>query len=192
MHAPSGSAAPVGQSAALALLALLLAACTATGSGDQAALTPPSTTVTTVVSAPGGIGVSFAGNAPRVTGHPAATATLDRVAAGLPPGCGTRVERSDEHLVSVVWRCGHGLAAATVTLAGQQLTLSDILTGGYAGYLSSVASAQFSAAGDPGAATGNLGTWYLTPAALAVAFPTGVVSYPFASLAPYLKGTSAL
>ena len=192
MHAPSAAAASIGQRTALALLALALAGCTAGGSGDQAALEGPSTSVTTAAVGPGASGVSFNGNSPQVAGHPGATAALDRVAAGLTPGCGTRVERSDANLVSVIWRCGNRLAAATVTLGGADLTLGDILTGPYPGYLSSVASAQFSAAGDPGAPTTDLGTWYLTPAALAVVFPAGIVSYPLASLAPYLKDANGL
>ncbi len=55
-----------------------------------------------------------------------------------------------------------------------------------------MAAAQFQADGRASAAASDLGTWYLTPAALAVAFPSGVVSYPLTSLQPYLKDPSAL
>lgn len=145
-----------------------------------------------MAAGPAGPEVSFDGNMALVAGDPAATAALARVAAPLPPGCGTRVERADLHLVSVIWRCGNRLAAATVTRAGRELALSDILTGPYPGYLSAVASAQFSATGDPGAATTDLGAWYVTPAALAVVFPAGIVSYPLPSLTSYLKDRSSL
>ena len=94
--------------------------------------------------------------------------------------------------MSVDWKCGDSITAATVTLDGRRLSLGDILQGSYGSYLSSIAAAQFSAEDQAGAATSNLGTWFLTPAALAVDFPAGVVSYPLASLGPYLKDPSSL
>jgi hypothetical protein len=136
--------------------------------------------------------VTFTGETPLVAGHPAASAALGRAAAGLSPGCAPQAERTDAHLVSVVWRCGHSISAATVTSNGRTVALGDVLQGGYQSYLSSVASAQFSVEGVQNAATSDLGTWYLTPAALAVAFPAGVVSYPISSLAPYLRDPGAI
>jgi hypothetical protein len=114
------------------------------------------------------------------------------VAAGLSRGCAPQVERADSHLVSVVWRCGNRISAATTTLDGRTVALGDILQGAYQGYLSSVASAQFQVEGISHTPTTDLATWYLTPAALAVVFSAGVVSYPLASLTPYLKGPSDL
>lgn len=148
--------------------------------------------MTTVAARNGGPAVSYAGDKPVVGGHPAATSALARTAAGLPSGCAPTTERSDTRLVSVVWRCGARLAAATVTLDGRPLALGDLLTGSYREYLSSVASAQFQVDGNSSASTTDLGTWYLTPAALAVVFPAGVVSYPLPSLQPYLRDPSAL
>jgi hypothetical protein len=110
----------------------------------------------------------------------------------MSPGCAPQVERADGHLVSVVWRCGNRVSAATVTLDGRTVALGDILHGAYPSYLSSVASAQFQVEGIQHPSTTDLGTWYLTPAALAVVFPAGVVSYPLASLGPYLEDPSAL
>jgi hypothetical protein len=136
--------------------------------------------------------VTFFGEAPQVAGRPAATAALDRDAAGLSHGCAPEAERTDAHLVSVVWRCGTRQAAATVTLDGRPLALGDFLAGAYQGYLSSVAATQFQVEGIDHPATGDLRTWYLTPAALAVVFPDGVVSYPLSSLAPYLDDPSSL
>lgn len=163
-----------------------------TGSSDAAALHTPSTPGTTAAASPGGPAVTFAGDRPRVGGHPAATAALAGIAAGLSGACTPVAERTDLHLVSVAWRCGHRIAAATVTLAGRPLSLSDLLRGAYREYLSSVAAAQFQLEGDRSAPTGDLGTWYLTPDALAVAFPAGVVSYPLGSLQPYLRDPSSL
>lgn len=145
-----------------------------------------------MAAAAAGPTVRYSGARPDVVGHPPATAALDRAAAGLPAGCTPATERADLHLVSVEWRCGKSLAAATVTIGGRLLTLSDILQGGYQGYLSSVAAAQFAVEGQPDAATTDLGTWYLTPVALAVAFPAGVVSYPLASLGPYIRNAAAI
>ena len=134
--------------------------------------------------------MSFNGSTVAVAGHPAATDALARVRPD--PACIPAVKRSDGHLVSVVWRCRSTIQAATVSLDGRLLALGDILQGGYGSYLSSVAAAQFSVEDQPNAPTGDLSTWYLTPAALAVAFPAGVVSYPLASLTPYLKDPSSL
>lgn len=134
--------------------------------------------------------MKFDGPVATVAGYPAATAAVDRLQ--LAAGCTPTVKRADQHLVSIVWKCGDSLTAATVTLGGRRLVLGDILQGDYASYLSSVASAQFSAAGQADAPTNDLGTWFLTPAALAVDFPAGVVSYPLASLGPYLRDPSSL
>jgi len=133
--------------------------------------------------------VTFHGARPEVAGHPAATAALDRLA---PSGCGPRLQRSDAHLVSVSWRCGTTVSAATVTLAGRPLTLSDLFQGDYRSYLLSVAATQLQAAGGAGPAPGALGPWYLTPAALAVAYPAGTVSYPLASLAAFISHPDAI
>lgn len=150
----------------------------------------PALPPTPVAASAGGPTVSFTGGRAQVAGEPAATSALGKVR--VPPGCSPAVERSDAHLVSVVWRCKNTLYAATVSLGGRALTLGDILDGGYASYLSSTASAQFAAQGQDHVPTTDLTTWYLTPAALAVAFPAGVVSFPLASLRPYLKDPSSL
>jgi len=195
LHASSDSGAPIGQRAAVALaasLAILGAAGCTTQSGDQSALNGVSAPSTTAAPTLGGPAVTFTGPRPTVAGHPAAASALTATAARLPSGCTGLLERSDPHLVSVVWRCGTAITAATVTLDGHPLALGDILHGGYASYLSSVASSQFAVEGEAKAPTTDLGTWYLTPAALAVAFPAGVVSYPLASLAPYLRDPSGL
>lgn len=134
--------------------------------------------------------MKFDGPVATVAGYPAATAAVDRLQ--LAAGCAPTVKRADQHLVSIVWKCGDSLTAATVTLDGRRLALGDILQGNYASYLSSVAAAQFSASGPADSPTTDLGTWFLTPAALAVDFPAGVVSYPLASLGPYLRDLSSL
>lgn len=190
MHAPSPRG--LGKRVALALVALLLAGACHAGSSDTPALPTPSTEAAGPSRAPGGPAVAFSGAAPSVAGHGAATAGLTRVASTLPPGCQGRLERSDSRLVSVAWRCGTHVTAATVTLGGRRLALSDLLRGDYAGYLSGVAAEQFKVEGVTSAATTDLDTWYLTPAALAVAFPAGVVSYPLASLTPYLIDPASL
>ena len=136
--------------------------------------------------------MTFSGPDPQVAGHPAASAAQARAAVGRPSPGAVQVERSDTHLVSVVWRCGTRILAATATLDGRRLALGDILTGSYQGYLSSVAASQFSVEGIRSASTSDLSTWYLTPAALAVAFPAGVVSYPLSSLTPYLKDANSV
>jgi hypothetical protein len=185
----------LGKRGAIALLPLILpvaVACTP-GSSDPGALDTPSVTVPPAAPPPGGgPSVTFSGARPVVAGAPAATTTLDRVAAGLPSGCEPTTERDDTRVVSVAWRCGTRLAAATVDLGGAQLSLGDILTGAWAAYLSSVAQAQFQVEGITRAATNDFATWYVTPAALAVVFAAGVVSYPLASLGPYLRSPSAL
>ena len=187
MHASSGRS--LGKKgAAGALAALLTAGCTA-GSSDQATLHPPANPVTTVATGPTGPAVTFSGAGPTVAGHAAASAALRRAA---PAGCAPSLERSDRHLVSVLWRCGNHLASATVTLDGRPLALGDILTGAYASYLSSAAESQFQVEGVAHPVTTDLSTWYLTPAALAVAFPAGIVSYPLASLSTYLKDPASL
>lgn len=127
-----------------------------------------------------------------MAGYPAATSALDATGSGLAAVCQPVTERSDAHLVSVVWRCGRRVAAATVTLAGRPVALGDILKGSYQSYLSSVASTQFDYENLTGAETTNLSTWYLTPAALAVVFPDGIVSYPIPSLSAYLSDPSSL
>lgn len=196
MHAPSDPGASVTgkRRASLALVAALAATLTgcSNSSSDRAALDTPSTPATTAVASAGGAAVTFTGDRPNVDGHPAATEALTRFAAGLPPGCRPDTKRSDAHLVSLTWRCGDRISSATVTLDGRLLGLGDVLKGSYQQYLSSVAAAQFQVDGDASAATTDLTTWWLTPAALAVAFPAGVVSYPLASLQPYLEDPSAL
>jgi hypothetical protein len=139
-----------------------------------------------------GPAVTFTGSTPEVAGHYPATVALAHVAGGLPSGCMPTLERSDPHLVSVAWKCGTRLSAETVTLAGSSLSLSDVLSGSYQSYLSSIAAQQFSDEGVANADTSSFSTWYLTPAALAVVFPDGVVTYPLASLASYLKDPSSL
>lgn len=136
--------------------------------------------------------VTFTGPTPEVAGHRAATLTLARFAAALPSGCSPREERSDPHLVSVAWRCGGHIAATTVTLDGKTMALADFMTGAYQGYLSAVAQQQFEVEGVKDAATTDLSTWYLTPAALAVVYPDGVVTYPLASLSGYLRNASSI
>jgi hypothetical protein len=136
--------------------------------------------------------VTFTGPTPEVAGHRAATLSLARFASALPSGCSPTEERSDPHLVSVAWRCGGRIAATTVTLDGKTLALADFMTGAYQGYLSAVAQQQFQVEGVKGAATTDLSTWYLTPATLAVVYPAGVVTYPLASLAAYLRDASSL
>lgn len=133
--------------------------------------------------------VSVAGNAPQLAGHPAVDAALQRDAAAAGSGCPPRTERDDAQLASFVWKCGSGrVYAATVEVAaGRQVTLSDLLTGPYASYLSSTAEAQFLADGKADASTSDLRTWYLTPAALVVVFPAGSVSFPISSLTSYLR-----
>lgn len=140
----------------------------------------------------GGPAVSFSGSRVAVAGHPGATAALVAVAARLSTGCTPRTERSDPRLVSVIWRCGNSITAATISLAGHPLALADVMKGAYPAYLSSVAASQFQVEGISHPATSDLGTWYLTPAALAVVFPAGVVSYPLASLTAYLRSRSSL
>lgn len=190
MHAPSRRG--LGQRAALALLPLLLAAACSASSGDAPALPAPATGPAAPSRPSGGPAVGFAGATPTVAGHEAATTALARIVGGLPAGCRGRLERSDAHLVSVAWRCGTQVAAATVTLAGRPVALGDILHGGYQAYLSSAAAQQFKVEGIDHADTTDLGTWYLTPDALAVAFPDGVVSYPLPSLEEYLAAPSSL
>lgn len=193
MHAAPDSGAPIGQRTAAALLAgvtLLASAGCSTSSGDQAALNGPTAPAAAPAPTSDGPTVVFHGTSPQVAGHPATTAALDRVQ--VPSGCAPAVKRSDQHLVSVLWRCQDNVRAATVSLDGRQLGLGDILQGNYASYLSSVASAQFSVENQPHASTDDLSTWYLTPAVLAVAFPAGIVSYPLASLGAYLKDPSSL
>lgn len=136
--------------------------------------------------------VTFSGEEPRVLGYPSASAALDATGSGLATGCQPVTERSDRHLVSVLWRCGSHVAAATVTLAGRPVALGDILKGAYQAYLSSVASTQFDYENISSANTTNLSTWYLTPAALAVVFPDGIVSYPIPSLTAYLTAPASL
>lgn len=133
--------------------------------------------------------VSVSGSAPQVPGHPGADAALRRVAAGLDASCRPATERDDSQLLSFLWTCRSGrVATATVGLAAdRQLTLPDLLTGGYAAYLSSTADAQFQADGVAHPSVGDLSVWYLTPASLVVVFPPGRVGFPLSSLAPYLR-----
>ena len=136
--------------------------------------------------------VTFTGATPEVAGHREATVSLARFAAALPSGCSPSAERSDPHLVSVAWRCRGRIAATTVTLEGKTMALTDFMTGAYQGYLSAVAQQQFQFEGVKDAATTDLSTWYLTPASLVVVYPAGVVAYPLASLAGYLRNASNL
>lgn len=189
MHAPPGRRLGKGTAlVASAVLPLLASGCGSSSSSDNAALNLPAGPATSLPSATvGGPAVSFAGAVPEVGGHQPATAALARFASALPAGCVPRLERSDPHLISVSWRCGQQIRADTVTLAGDAVGLPAVLTGSYPAYLSAVAAQQFAVEGEPAAATSDLSTWYLTPAALAVVFPAGVVTYPLASLQPYLK-----
>lgn len=178
---------------ALLLVALVaLAGCTSKAS-DPGAIAGPSTSIAPVGSPTvGGPTVTFSGNEPQVAGHPAASSVLDVTGTGLESGCQPVTERSDPHLVSILWHCGSHVTAATVTLSGRPVGLGDILKGNYQGYLSSVATTQFDYENLAHAKTTDLSTWYLTPAALAVVFPDGIVSYPIPSLSAYLSDPSSL
>ncbi len=136
--------------------------------------------------------MSVSGSVPQLAGRPGVNAVLRRAAASLAPGCRPVTERDDPQLVSFLWVCpGKRVAAATVELAqGRQVTLGDLLTGSYAPYLSSIAQAQLQADGVSRPSVSDLGTWYLTPSALVVVFPSGAVSFPISSLTPYLKDPS--
>jgi hypothetical protein len=136
--------------------------------------------------------VTFTGPTPEVAGHYPATQALAKVVSSLPSGCQPALERSDPHLVSVEWRCGTHITASTVTLSGATVSLVGVLTGDYQSYLSSVAQQQFAVEGESGADTTSPAAWYLTPAALAVVYPDGVVTYPLPSLTSYLKDPSSL
>jgi hypothetical protein len=175
------------------LLVVTVAGCTSGGSSDPGAinLPPPSATSLPMANV-GGPVVTFTGDTPEVSGHYPATQALAKVAAGLPSGCQANLERSDQYLVSVEWTCGRAVSGSTVTLGGATVTLDGILTGNYRSYLSSVAAQQFQVEGQPAAGTPTLSAWYLTPEALAVVYPGGVVTYPLASLTTYLKDPSSL
>ena len=192
MHAPSrpGSGIRLGRRAApavLALLPLIFAGC-GVGSSRNPALPAPRSDPA-AVAAGRGPAVSVSGSAPQLSGHPAADALLRRDASVLGSGCRPVTERDDPQLASFLWTCpGKRVATATIGLAAdRQLALGDVLTGSYRAYLTSVAQAQFQADGVANPAVGDLGTWYLTPAALVVVFPSGPVSFPISSLTPYLK-----
>lgn len=182
----------VGQRGAVALLASLaagLAGCSA-ATNDNPALQAPPTSAASVAQSSTGPVVTVSGAVPEVAGHPDAASAFSRVAIGCTP----TVQRDDPSVVSVFWDCpSHRVAAATYSLAsGHMLSLGDVLTGAYQQYLSYVAAAQFSAAGRPAAATTDLSTWYVTPDALVVVFPAGLVSYPLASLSQFLRSPSPL
>lgn len=136
--------------------------------------------------------MTYSGAFPSVVGHDAATRVLTGDVDRLPSGCAPKTERSDPHLVSIVWQCGKRVASATVTLAGRPLALGTLMKGDYTAYLSSVAEQQFQVEGVAHPDTTDQRTWYLTPAALAVAYPAGIVSYPLDSLTPYLRDPAAL
>lgn len=133
--------------------------------------------------------MSVEGSAPQLAGHPTANAILRQDASRLASGCSPRTELDARRLASFVWKCPSGrLVTATIDLTGdRQLALSDLLTGSYASYLSSVASAQFSAEGVADPSVHDLSVWYLSPAALNVVFPSGSVAFPISSLTPYLR-----
>lgn len=172
---------------------LVAAGCSSHGSGDPGAVNLPSTAAGTLPSATdGGPVVTFTGTTPEVSGHYPATEALAKVASTLPSGCVPSLERSDPRLVSVAWMCGTHISAATVTLAGAPVALDGVLTGAYQSYLSSVAAQQFTVEGQSNADTTTVSAWYLTPAALAVVFPDGVVTYPLPSLQSYLEDPSSL
>ena len=140
-----------------------------------------------------GPAVTYVGAQPSVAGDTSATSTLDHFASALPAGCQPHTQRDDAHVVSIVWNCAGKVAAQTVGLgSGQALTLAQILKGNYVNYLSSVAQTQFKVEGLTGAQTTDLGTWYATADALAVAFPAGIITYPLVSLQPYLVLPSPL
>ncbi|HWE55004.1 MAG TPA: hypothetical protein VG435_05800 [Acidimicrobiales bacterium] len=186
---------PSGQRSGPALLLVLLVAlagCTSRSS-DPGAIAAPSTSIAPLGSPTvGGPAVTFSGNRPQVAGHPAASSVLDVTGTGLQPSCQPVTERSDPNLVSILWHCGSQVTAATVTLSGRPVELGDILKGDYRSYLSSVATTQFAYENLAHAATTDFSTWYLTPAALAVVFPDGIVSYPIPSLSAYLSDPSSL
>jgi hypothetical protein len=192
VHAPPGRGLTRAAAGAAALvLAAVGAGCTS-GSSDAGAVPEPSTSVTLPGPQMGGPVVTFTGDTAEVAGHYPASVALAQVSSSLPANCQPTLERSDDHLVSVRWNCGSRVAAATVSLDGRRLTLGDILTGDYASYLTSVATQQLRLAGASTSGTDDLSTWYLTPAALAVVFPGGVVTYPLASLSSFLSDPSGL
>ena len=126
---------------------------------------------------------------PQLAGHDTANAALRNFGAGLRGTCSVTTSRDDPKLASFVWNCGaQGPSTATVDLIGDRiLTLSDLLTGNFAGYLSSVASTQLETDGVTSPATSNLSAWSLTPSALAIAFRAGTVYFPIGTLGPYIK-----
>ena len=183
-----------GKRGAVAFLALLPLAIAGCGGGSDNATLPPPRSNPGSVAAGHGPAVSVSGAAPQLAGQPAADAILRRDAAVLPPGCKPATERDDPKLASFIWVCPHKrVYAATIELGnGRQAKLGDLLTGSYVSYLSSIARTQFQADGVANPSVSDLGTWYLTPAALVVVFPSGPVSFPVSSLTPYLKDPALL
>jgi hypothetical protein len=187
----------LGQSTALLVAGLLVAAgCTAGGS-DNPALPEPSTAAGTAPTGDqggpavrtvdaGGTGV------PVLAGEPAADAALRAAARGLPAGCDPTTELDTVRVASFVWRCPGGrVATATVALpAGPLLSLGDLLSGPWRSYLASVGAAQLRADGVAHPATGDLSEWFLAPGLLEVVFPSGVVAYPLATLGPFVARSS--
>ena len=115
-------------------------------------------------------------------------AAIRLASASLGNGCRVNTTRDDPKLVSFRWVCGSKVSTTSFSLVdGRQLTLSDLLQGGYASYLSSTALTQFQAQGKATAVTTDLSRWALTPESLEVTFPAGTIAFPLASLTQYLK-----
>ena len=181
-----------GAAAALAGL-LLLAGCT-TGGSDNPSISPSSITQpTSVSSGPAGPAISILSVSgepvPQLAGHPIANAALRAIGLGLRGGCQMQTMRNDPLLASFRWTCQPGgVTTANFALNHDlRLQLGNLLTGGYAAYLSSTAAAQLEAEGITSPATSNLSAWCLTPVSLQIVFPAGAVAFPLTSLVPYAR-----
>jgi hypothetical protein len=130
---------------------------------------------------------------PVIDGYATVNAGLRAAASGLPAGCAVTTTRDDPKLISFRWVCRSVIATATFSLTtGQRLSLSDLLTGGYAQYLEGVAATQLQAEGKSTGGVGDLAVWSLTSEDLDVTFPGGTVAFPIASLGPYINPSGPL
>lgn len=130
---------------------------------------------------------------PQLAGKASVNAQLSAIGSRLSGTCTVSAERDDTRVASFLWMCGGRPTAATFDLVTErQLTLDDLLQGGYRAYLSSTAVAQMQANGVSDPSASDLSVWYLTPQYLVVMFPSGTVNFPVSSLASYVRAGGAL
>ncbi len=205
MHAPSHRGSQtglgkipirLGKIAAAALLPLLpvsLAACS-NGQSDTPAIQPPSTAApgVTAQATPGPQVTITKVNGlpvPQLAGKTTANNSLRQIGSNLSGTCSVAVERDDSRLGSFLWTCTSGKrTAATFDQRTQrQVTLDDLLQGGYRSYLTSTAVAQMKADGVSSPSATDFSVWYATTSSLVVAFPDSTVSFPVGSLGGYIR-----